>query len=105
MSELDLGTRKRIAANLRRLRALHRFQSAGEMARAIGMNRSHVLRLLSGERTPGLDLCLLVDRKLGCGLDWLCKSEPPPEWLDPDYVPQGGWSLAGLVCPTCGRSS
>jgi transcriptional regulator with XRE-family HTH domain len=82
---IDLKTRERIAANLRLLKHQHRFDTDAAMAAELGMSRSALGRYLKGERTPGLDLCLLVHRRLGVSLDWLVDRDPPREWFDPDY--------------------
>lgn len=86
---VDLKTRQRIAANMRLLKWEHRFDSDAAMAAVLGMSRSALSRYLKGERTPGLDVLLLVHRKLGVSLDYLSDRDPPKEWMDPDYSPPG----------------
>jgi transcriptional regulator with XRE-family HTH domain len=82
---VDLKTRQRIAANLRRLRHEHGFDSVSAMARAAGVSRAALNRYLNGERTTGLDVLLLVHRRLRISLDALCDRDPPKEWFEPDY--------------------
>ncbi len=82
---VDLKTRQRIAANMRLLKWENRFDSDAAMAAVLGMSRSALGRYLKGERTPGLDVLLLVHRKLGVSLDWLSDRDPPKEWFDVDY--------------------
>jgi transcriptional regulator with XRE-family HTH domain len=84
---VDLKTRQRIAANMRLLMWEQRFDSVAGMADALGMSRSALGRYLKGERTPGLDVLLLVHRKLGVSLDYLSDRDPPREWFDVEYTP------------------
>ncbi len=85
---IDLKTRQRIAANLRQLKHMHRFKNVASMAKTLGMSRSALGRYLSGERTTGLDVLLLVHRNLHASLDWLVDRDPDdPRWLDPAYDP------------------
>lgn len=84
---VDVATRQRIAANLRLLKHEQRFASVAAMAHALGMSRSALNRYLKGERTAGLDVLLLVHRKLSVSLDWLVDRSPPKEWSDPNYDP------------------
>jgi transcriptional regulator with XRE-family HTH domain len=87
---LDLRTRQRIAANLRYLQYKNEFVSISAMAKAIGMSRSALTRYLKGERTAGLDVLLLVHRRLHVSIDWLVDREPDACWLDPNYWPLNG---------------
>jgi transcriptional regulator with XRE-family HTH domain len=82
---IDLKTRERIAANLRKLRWEHRYPSDAAMAADLGMSRQALNRYLKGEQVVGLDVLLLVHRKLHVPLDWLCDRDPEQEWFDPDY--------------------
>jgi transcriptional regulator with XRE-family HTH domain len=84
---IDLETRQRIAANLRLLKHEQRFPSVSAMAAELGMSRSALNRYVKGERTAGLDVLLLVHRKLNVSLDWLVDRAPPKEWFDPAYEP------------------
>jgi transcriptional regulator with XRE-family HTH domain len=86
--EIDLKTRQRIAANLRQLRWMHRFESVAGMAKEVGMSRGALGRYLSGERTTGLDVLLLFHRRLHVSLDWLVDRDPDDHrWFDPEYWP------------------
>lgn len=82
---LDTKTRQRIAANLRLLRYEHRYKTVADMARAVGIHKTAMGRYLKGERTVGLDVALLIHRKLSCSLDWLVDRDPAAEWWDPEY--------------------
>ena len=82
---LDLETRLRIAANLRFLKRQHKFKTAAAMGKALGITRQAMGRYLKGERTVGLDMALLVHRRLHVSLDWLVGNDPPPEWFDPEH--------------------
>jgi transcriptional regulator with XRE-family HTH domain len=84
---IDLKTRERIAANLRKLKHEHRFRSDAAMAAELGMSRGALNRYLKGEQPVGLDVLLLVHRKLHVPLDWLCDRDPEPQWFDPEYDP------------------
>lgn len=85
---IDLKTRQRIAANLRVLKYMHRFGTDAQMASELGMSRSALGRYLKGERTAGLDVLLLVHRKLHVSLDWLVNRDPPEPWWDAEYNPK-----------------
>jgi transcriptional regulator with XRE-family HTH domain len=85
---VDVKTRLRIAANLRRLKWDWRFASDAELAEKCGLSRSVINRALKGERTIGLDAAIKIHRALGCSLDWLIEKDPEdPGWLDPGYTP------------------
>ena len=61
------------------------------MARRVGISRDAMRRYLSGERTVGLDVALLVHRNLNVSLDWLVDEDPEDKrWMDPDYDPPMG---------------
>jgi transcriptional regulator with XRE-family HTH domain len=93
---VDQKTRLRIAANLRRLKWERKFSSAAAMARRVGISRDAMRRYLSGERTVGLDVALLVHRNLNVSLDWLVDEDPEDaRWLDPEYEPEQLSSGAG----------
>lgn len=85
--EIDQKTRLRMAANLRVLLHEHKFKSIAAMAKEIGVSRGALSHYVNGERTMGLDVALLIHRKLGVSLDWLVDREPDPEWYDPDHIP------------------
>jgi transcriptional regulator with XRE-family HTH domain len=68
---LDIPTRRRIATKLRELQRTHKFASASEMARVLGISRGAMTRYLNGERTVGLDVVLRVHRRLHVSVDWL----------------------------------
>ena len=88
---IDVKTRQRIAANLRRLKYEHKFKSIAAMAKELGMSRSALNRYLKGERTVGLDVLLLVHRRLHASIDWMVDRDPDdPRWLDPAYDPDIG---------------
>lgn len=72
---------------MRLLKWEHRFKTDAAMAAVLGMSRSALGRYLKGERTPGLDVLLLVHRNLGSSMDWLCDRDPPKEWFDVDFDP------------------
>lgn len=84
---VDAKTRLNIAANMRRLRWEHRFDSDAEMAKKCGLSRSAINRALKGERTVGLDVLLAVSRALGANLQWLVDAPQDPRWLNPDFKP------------------
>ncbi len=71
---------------MRLLKWENRFESDAAMAAVLGMSRSALGRYLKGERTPGLDVLLLVHRKLNVSLDWLSDRDPPREWFSVDYA-------------------
>lgn len=85
--KIDLATRRRISAHLRMLRHEHHFASDAEMARAIGISRGALNRYLKDERPIGLEVLLAVRRKMNVSIDYMVSRDPPPEWLDPEYVP------------------
>lgn len=84
---LDIETRERIVANLRRYRHESKFPSTAAMARVLGITRQALNRYLKSERTVGLDFVLLCHRKLHISIDFLVDRDPPQEWYDPDYDP------------------
>jgi transcriptional regulator with XRE-family HTH domain len=59
------------------------------MAAFLGMSRSALGRYLKGERTVGLDVLLLVKRKMGESIDYMVSRDPEDKrWLDPDWLPE-----------------
>lgn len=84
---LDIATRDRIVANLRRFKHESKFPSDAAMARVLGITRQAMTRYLTGKRTVGLDFVLLCHRKLHVSIDWLVDRPPPQEWFDPEYDP------------------
>jgi transcriptional regulator with XRE-family HTH domain len=85
---LDVRTRLRIAANLRLLKHRRNIESDSALAKRLGMSRGMINRILKGERTAGLDVCVAVHRTFHVSLDWLVDEDPPAEWFEPDYVPR-----------------
>lgn len=85
--KIDMATRLRVAANLRKLKHIHGFRSDNAMAVELGMSRSALGRYLKGEATAGLDVLLLVHRKLHVSMDWLVDRDPEREWFNPNYSP------------------
>ena len=81
--KVDLATRQRIAAHLRRLKAEYEFESDADFARYLGLSRGALNRYLKGERTVGLDVLLTVHRKMHVSIDVLVDKDAGSKWSDP----------------------
>lgn len=76
---IDMKTRLRIAAKLRYLKWEGGFETNAEMADELGIHKTSMGRYLSGGRTVGLDVLLLVHRKLHVSIDWMVDRDPPAD--------------------------
>lgn len=82
--EIDLKTRQRIAAHMRRLKYKFECETDADLARRAGLSRSVINRILKAERTPGLDVVLKIHRSLHISIDQLVDQDPDPKWFHAD---------------------
>jgi plasmid maintenance system antidote protein VapI len=80
--QVDLPTRRRIAAHVRRrfaaLQAADPEYTQLDLARELGVQPSTVSRLLADKAAIGLDLVLAINRRLRIDADVLLNSDPLP---------------------------
>jgi transcriptional regulator with XRE-family HTH domain len=78
----ELRVRARIAAHLRRVMHERRW-SQSDLSRALGFARTSMSRIISGDRTPGLDVLLRMRERPEFDLNEVVESDPPAEFFTP----------------------
>lgn len=83
----DKKLRERLAAHLRQVME-QRGWSQADLGRALGsLGTGFVSRLLSAERTMGLDIFARLHIKLGLDANMLLDEDPPAHFFKPELAP------------------